>query len=171
MMIWPCPTNPLAQDVAPVSPHGWLLLLAALLQQAPSAAKVQLLEQRGTLLLQLLYQVMLEGEGGHGRDLEDTTLAVTEEKRELIEAMLEHDDWQDSNSVSSNSVSYTLVMPKQARPVGLVLLILQSLFYEPVSASSLAESMPLQLGRIYKIGKVYGLGGFCGHLQLARQLF
>jgi hypothetical protein len=67
MMIWPCPTNPLAQDVAPVSPHGWLLLLAALLQQAPSAAKVQLLEQRGTLLLQLLYQVMLEGEGGHSR--------------------------------------------------------------------------------------------------------
>jgi hypothetical protein len=134
------------------------LLLAALLQQAPSAAKVKLLEQRGTLLLQLLYQVMLEREGGHGRDLEDTTLAVKEQVCDLNGAMSVR--YNGQNSSSSNSSLSALDAPLStvpARPVYLVLLILQSLLYEPVSASLLEESMPLQPGRMYTIGKVYGL--------------
>jgi hypothetical protein len=41
----------------------WLLLLAALLQHSSVWTKHMLMEERGSLLLQLLYHVLLEDEG------------------------------------------------------------------------------------------------------------
>jgi hypothetical protein len=122
LLIWPS-TKSLAQDVVPVKPQGWLLLLAALLQQAPPAVKLQLLEQRGTLLLQLLYQVMLGGECGHSRQPDDSTQTVLEQTCELIGARL----GDGSNSGSRSSALDTPGSARPARPVGMVLLVLQSL--------------------------------------------
>jgi hypothetical protein len=82
---------------------------------------------------------------------------VTEEKRELVAAMLGHDGWQGNNNVDSIIMPYTLVFPKPARPVGLVLLVLQSLLYEAVPASLLEQSTSLQPGRMYTICKCPGL--------------
>jgi hypothetical protein len=151
LLIWPS-TKRQAQDVDPVKPQGWLLLLAALLQQAPSAVKLQLLEQRGTLLLQLLYQVMLEGECEHSRHPEDAIQAVMEASCDVTAALL----GKDSNSSSTLPLLGTPVSARPARPVGMVLLVLQSLLYESVPVSLLAESMPLQPSRMYTIGEVLG---------------
>jgi hypothetical protein len=41
----------------------WLLLLISLLQQLSTEQKQQFLQERGPLLMQLLYQVLLEDEG------------------------------------------------------------------------------------------------------------
>ena len=64
LLTWPCPGTQLRGAMAH---HDWLLILAALLQQAPAGAKLQLLEQRGTLLLQLLYELMLDNDSGRSR--------------------------------------------------------------------------------------------------------
>jgi hypothetical protein len=140
-----------------VSTQGWLLLLAALLQQAPSAAKLQLLEQRGTLLLQLLYQAMLDGECGYSSCPEEVKQAVVEQPCELFAPLLGESGGNCSNSFSSLS-GYNMISARPARPVGLVLLILQSLLYKPVHASVLVGSLPLNKGCFYTVVKVHGLG-------------
>jgi hypothetical protein len=158
LMIWPCPTKQLAQDVVPVKVHVWLLLLAALLQQTPSSAKLQLLEQRGTLLLQLLYQVMLDGEDGDSTHPEEDTEPGSEQPCELIAGMPGPCEGQDSNSGSSFSMLEAPLPARTARPEGLVLLILQSLLCKPVPLPLLSEYLPLQSGHMYTTGKMQGVG-------------
>ena len=102
LLLWPLHTSPgeggsevaaatlgvevaLRQDVAQkllqcfLEEHcwSWLLLLAAMLQQAPAEAKQQLMKEHGTLLLQLLYRVLLDHEAMGGRDGERAQLHLT----------------------------------------------------------------------------------------------
>jgi hypothetical protein len=72
LLCWPNPQVPyVASDDDDCSPlesvarqrWKWLLLMTALLQQTSTEQKQLLLQQRGPLLMQLLYQVLLEDKG------------------------------------------------------------------------------------------------------------
>ena len=168
LLMWPCPQTQVSTATGPpvMSAHAWLLLLAALLQQASSAAKLQLLEQRGTLLLQLMHEVMLDKESGRSRQREVGTSNVSEYSSEQAMVLLKElaaaaavkqgrgnepcgsiADPAGRSSASSSSFS-----PERAQPVSLVLLVLQSLLYEAVPFS-LVKGMPLQPGRMLSIGE------------------
>jgi hypothetical protein len=58
LLTWPDTSQ---QDcVITMQNWGWVLLLVALLQQAPGEVRRQLVQQRGSQLMQLLYYVLLE---------------------------------------------------------------------------------------------------------------
>ena len=58
--------------------RGALLLLAAFLQKAPAEAKQQLLQQHGSLLLQLLYRVLVDQEDMGGKEGSPATVLVSD---------------------------------------------------------------------------------------------
>ena len=173
LLMWPCPQNQLYRmmgtlDAAAImSAHDWLLLLAALFQQASSAAKLQLLEERGTLLLQLLYEVMLDEDSGRSRHAEENssvytrTIAAYSSKhagvllKELAAAVWRGLGDEDSRSMgfpAGSSSSSSSVRAGTAKPVGLALLVLQSLLYEAVPLS-VVEEVPLLPGGMLSIGE------------------
>ena len=146
-----------------------------MLQQAPAAAKLQLLEERGTLLLQLLYEVMLDDDSGRSRHAGVNTNTIQEYSskqagvllRELAAARAPEQDHEvtsssaapavgssssSSGSDSSSSSSSDSFEAGRAKPVTLVLLVLQSLLYEAVPLAAVG-GMPLQLGRMLAIGE------------------
>ena len=171
LLMWPCHKNQLYTMMgtvglpAIVPAHDWLLLLAGLLQQAPSAAKLQLLEQRGKLLLQLLYEVMLDDDSGRSRHPGVKTSLITEYSGEQASVLLRElaaspaakkcqGDEPSSSIAHSAGIcsSSSSCSAGTVKPVSLVLLVLQSLLYEAVPLS-MVEGMPLQPGRMLAVGE------------------
>ena len=168
LLKWPCPQNQVytmmgtVEVAAIMSAHDWLLLLAALLQQAPAAAKLQLLEERGTLLLQLLYEVMLDEDSGRSRHAEVNTRPIAAYSsgqasvllRELATAVRQgqRDDPSSSIASSAGRSSSSSSRAGPVKPVSLVLLVLQNLLYEAVPLS-VVEEMPLLPGRMLSLGE------------------
>ena len=66
LLTWPDASQ--QESVNGMHGWGWLLLLVGLLQQAPGVVREQLMQQRGSQLMQLLYHVLQEEEelGGKG---------------------------------------------------------------------------------------------------------
>ena len=171
LLKWPCPQNQVytmmgtVEVAATMSAHDWLLLLAALLQQAPAPAKLQLLEERGTLLLQLLYEVMLDEDSGGSRHPEVNTRTLSEYSSEQARVLLRQlaqavrpqgQGDEPSSSIASSAGGSTTnsssFRARSVKPVSLVLLVLQSLLYEAVPLSVL-EEMPLLPGRMLSLGE------------------
>jgi hypothetical protein len=174
LLLWPCPkANTSIQTLegqAAASAQKWLLLFAALLQQAPSAAKLQLLEQRGTLLLQLLYQVTLNEDLGKcwspavtmdpdfyisehisrkqaAMSLQRPAAAAMDQDQASGHASVPPAEAGSSSSVS-NGTDTSSSRPDTVKHVYLVLTVLQSLMYETVPMSVVVESMPERPGRL-----------------------
>jgi hypothetical protein len=188
LLLWPCPKANTSMHTyeghAAASAQKWLLLFAALLQQAPSAAKLQLLEQRGALLLQLLYQVMLDEDLGkcwspaveldprffvleHPGNQAATFLqqfaaaVVLPQDRSFSRAYEPPAQAGSSSSVSSvkdtsSRSSDCALRPEPVKPVYLVLTVLQSLLYESVPA----ESILGRPGRLLSFPTHSNAGGF-----------
>ena len=127
----------------------WLLLLAVLLQQAPSEAKVELLQRRGTLLLQLLYHVLLQDPALGGRmvsGLQVTSRAAAAEMMADAAAAGEG----AGKGVRTHGVGDGEEGGEDDYPLHLlVLLVLQSLVYEPVAWEVLEEEV-LEGARLLK---------------------
>jgi hypothetical protein len=82
LLSWP---NPQVKEITVTSPNyddflmeaiaesrwDWLLLMCALLQQTSTEQKQQFLRERGLLLMQLLYQALLEDEGLGADDIDE----------------------------------------------------------------------------------------------------
>jgi hypothetical protein len=100
-----------------------LLILAALLQQAPAEAKQQLMKDHGTLLLQLLYHVLLDHEAMGKRGLDTAQVLLTVDN--LGEVVREVDgSWGQEDRICT--------VPWTAEPmsvVQLVLMVVQSLVF------------------------------------------
>ena len=114
----------------------WLLLLAVLLQQAGSEAKVELLQQRGTLLLQLLYHVLLQDPALGGQmvsGLQVTSRAAAAEMMDDAAAGEGAGEGAGAGGRYSKGdfEDYPLHL--------LVLLVMQSLVYEPVGWEDLGQ--------------------------------
>ena len=142
LLLWPCQKSPgergsgavaaaLGKEVAQklmqrfLEAHcwSWLLLLAALLQQAPAEAKQQLMKEYGTLLLQLLYRVLLDHEDMGGEDVEKAQLQLTiDDLGDVLEGV--DGVWDPQERVCN--------VPWNAAPmtvVQLVLMVLQGLVF------------------------------------------
>jgi hypothetical protein len=100
-----------------------LLVLAALLQQAPAEAKQQFMKDHGTLLLQLLYHVLLDHEAMGKRGLKRAQVLPTVDN---LEAVLKevHGSWGQEDRIGS--VSWTA---EPMSVVQLVLMVVQSLVF------------------------------------------
>jgi hypothetical protein len=97
-----------------------LLLLAALLQQAPAQAKQQLMKDHGTLLLQLLYHVLLDHEAMGKRKMDTArVLQTVENLGEILKKVDGSWDWQNCGSMTAEPMSV----------VQLVLMVVQSLIF------------------------------------------
>jgi hypothetical protein len=100
-----------------------LLLLAALLQQAPVEAKQQLMKDHGTLLLQLLYHVLLDHEAMGKRGLETAQVLLTVDNLgEVVRDV--GGSWEQEDRVCT--VSWTA---EPMSVVQLVLMVVQSLVF------------------------------------------
>jgi hypothetical protein len=193
LLLWPCPKANIPIQTfaghAAASAQKWLLLFAALLQQAPSAAKLQLLEQRGALLLQLLYQVMLDENLGkcwspaatmdprfYVSEHYPSKQAATSLQQSAAAAAMSHDQASSRGSVSSDDAGSSSLgsgkdtssrssdcplKPKPVKPVYLVLTVLQSLLYETVPMAVVAESIAGQVGRMLSL-PTHGNAGCLG---------
>jgi hypothetical protein len=97
-----------------------LLVLTALLQQAPVKAKQQLMKDHGTLLLQLLYHVLLDHEAMGKRRMDTAQVLLTVDN--LGEILKKVDgSWERQNS--------GLVTAERMSVVQLVLMVAQSLLF------------------------------------------
>ena len=126
------------------SQRDWLMLLLVLLQQAPIEAKQQLLQQRGTLFLQLLY-AMLQKQGVDGswpwvRDWGSLARCVEHEGTSWTCF------WDVNMGAAAASAGGKLSMSKidemfRAPPQGafVVQLLLQHLFYQPVGCGAFSS--------------------------------
>jgi hypothetical protein len=100
-----------------------LLVLAALLQQAPVEAKQQLMKDHGTLLLQLLYHMLLDHEAMGIRGLDTAQVLLTEDNLgEVVREM--GGSWEQEDRVCT--VSWTA---EPMSVVQLVLMVMQSLVF------------------------------------------
>ena len=131
-------------------PWVWLLLLAGLLQQSSVEVRQQLMEQRGSLLLQLLYHALLKDEalGGPGiAAFGSASFAVVPSvaARGLMARIVGM--WeQGKGPVDTSGNSLLKAVKEEVGDNGqnpsvhlLVLMVLQSLVYEP---------LPLELARV-----------------------
>jgi hypothetical protein len=120
----------------------WLLVLAALLQQAPAETKQQLMKEYGTLLLQLLYYMLLEHQTMGKRGVETAQVLLTVGNLgEVLKKV-------DAGCVSWGADPMSVVQ--------LVLMVLQSLVYV-VDPGRLYQTEKLQedgLGIIVRGGKL-----------------
>jgi hypothetical protein len=106
----------------------WLLVLAALLQQAPVEAKQQLMKDHGTLLLQLLYHVLLDHEAMGKRRMDTAQVLLSVDNMGEILKKLDS-SWTDSTWKQDGLIC---TLPWTALPmsvVQLVLMVLQSLVF------------------------------------------
>ena len=119
---------------------SWLLLLAAMLQQAPAEAKQQLMKEHGTLLLQLLYRVLLDHEAMGGRDVEKAQLMLTvNDLGDILKGV--EGTWnsqESSGNVSWNAAPMSIVQ--------LVLMVLQGLVFVADGGMKLAAEDMLGKG-------------------------
>jgi hypothetical protein len=122
---------------SPISRWPWIVTLAAMFQRASLEARLEVLEQReGTLLLQLLYQVMLEDRGLRGE-------GIVREQKPIVMLTVTRtgvDVGECLNAISEKGVQQVVDgLVKSDELVGvevhtLVLLVLQCLLYKPLRA-------------------------------------
>jgi hypothetical protein len=119
-------------------PHRWpwIIVLAAILQRAPLLDRLMFLQQReGTLLLQLLYQVLLEDSGlggqGTGEEEEPKAVSFTKEGLDVGECLTAVNGKGVSQAVDELVTNHELA---GVEVHSLVLLVLQCLLYKPLRA-------------------------------------
>jgi hypothetical protein len=154
LLCWPSPqvpyaavaSSPLAalKDVVAVRRWDWLLLLMALLQQTSTEQKQQVMKERGPLLMQLLYQVLLEDTelGGAG---ESKLLTVSGD----VAAAAWHSWFQMMTGGAMKNLLDDEKIPWAASVPMAVTMVLQNLLYESLP-ESLVDPETAQIGRVLK---------------------
>ena len=138
-------------DVNGMHGWGWLLLLVALLQQAPGDVREELMQQRGSQLMQLLYHVLQEDEqlGGKG-------VCTCPDRVGLI---FESSLTTMTTAVAAGCDTHQQEERKGAVPVHfLMLLLLQSLFLQAPYWEELLSATRLGISNI-RLGCLGELSG------------
>jgi hypothetical protein len=127
-------------DVVVRQRWDWLLLMIALLQQTSSEQKQQVLRERGPLLMQLLYQVLLEDDGlGAPADSEGLVTVSDEISWHSWFLMVASD--VDSQRELRGRTQWAASVPMA------VTMVLQSLLYESLP-DSWVDPLTAQIGGV-----------------------
>jgi hypothetical protein len=158
LLCWPDPQVPHVlgggevpeMDVVVGQRWDWLLLMVALLQQTSTEQKQQVLRERGPLLMQLLYQVLLEDKGvGASANLDGL---VTESDD------ISWHSWFLMVTSDVNSQREFREKTQWAASVPMaVTMVLQSLLYESLPESWVRDPVTAQIG-----GVLTNTFGTCG---------
>jgi hypothetical protein len=148
------------ESVLAESRWDWLLLMSVLLQQMSTEQKQQFLRERGPLLMQLLYQVLLEDKGLGGGGVSDLLTATGDRA------------WHSWYVAVTNDVTMAQLLSdgwkewEHSVPVA-VAMVLQNLLFESLP-ESLVDPETARIGKILispfrKCGTWGGVGGW--HLE------
>jgi hypothetical protein len=177
LLCWPDPQAPDSkvtsadQEVFP-NEHmanfrwDWLLLIIALLQQTSTKQKQQLLQERGPLLMQLLYQALLEDEGLGGAGSRGLVTANTD-MAWLLWYMLVTQHAQLEHWLKGWGIQWAASVPMA------VTMVLQSLLFEALP-EFLVDPETARIGKVTidsssKCGTWDSLGTMCYKLCTLQQ--
>jgi hypothetical protein len=149
LLCWPDPQVPYVasadrEQVSPLDPVAkhrwdWLLLLIALLQQTSSEQKQQFLRERGPLLMQLLYQVLLEDTGLGGAGMSELMTASGDEK--WLAWYVTVKSMEVDHSLKDWTILYAATVPM------VVTMVLQNLLFESLP-ESLVDPETARIGKV-----------------------
>jgi hypothetical protein len=166
LLCWPDPQVPYVasageEELSPLEfvamrRWDWLLLMIALLQQTVTEQKQQFLRERGPLLMQLLYQVLLEDTGLGGAGMNELMMASGDEKWFAWYVTVK--DMEVDHLLKDWMISYGASVPM------LVTMVLQNLFFESLP-ESLVDPGTARIGKVLKgsLGK-FGTWKSVGYL-------
>jgi hypothetical protein len=133
----------------------WLLLMISLLQQAPTEQKQQFLRERGPLLMQLLYQVLLEDEGLGGGGISEM-LTTSGECAWVAWFKVVADDEANHDILQDWKVQW-----KASAPMA-VTMVLQNLMFESLP-ESLVDPETARIGKVLLTpDRKYNVWGYDG---------